>query len=71
MGNRQDSHAILQNHAEYTFETLWMHWELAIVDWYRFMAGWGFWGNDSWIARRAKEITTEWTQRGFSCTIAA
>ena len=71
MRGRQDSHVTLQNHPEYTFDTLWVHWELAIVDWYRFMAGWGFWGNDSWIARRAKEITTEWTQRGFSCTIAA
>lgn len=73
IGNRQqqkddsfpNSHGFLQEH-EYTFECLWMHWELAIVDWYRFMAGWGFWGNDGWITRRAKEITAGWKRNGFS-----
>ena len=44
----------------YTVETLWKHWELAIVDWYRFMAGWGFWGNDTWVRRRAREIVSKW-----------
>ncbi|KIP07804.1 hypothetical protein PHLGIDRAFT_406193 [Phlebiopsis gigantea 11061_1 CR5-6] len=51
--------------SEYTFDTFWMHWELAIVDWYRFMAGWGFWGNDRWVQRRAKGIVKSWTQSGF------
>lgn len=41
---------------EYDFDTLWRHWELSILDWYRFMAGWGFWGNDRWVERRAREI---------------
>lgn len=50
---------------EYTFDKLWKHWELAIVDWYRFMAGWGFWGNDSWIEKRAREIVTGWEERGI------
>ena len=50
---------------EYTFNTFWTHWELAIVDWYRFMAGWGFWGNDRWVERRAKEIVKSWTQSRF------
>ncbi len=40
----------------YDFDTLWRHWELSILDWYRFMAGWGFWGNDRWVERRAREI---------------
>ena len=31
-------------------------WELSILDWYRFMAGWGFWGNDGWVERRARGI---------------
>lgn len=56
----------LQDHGGYTFDKFWGHWELAIVDWYRFMAGWGFWGNDSWVERRAREITTRWTKRGFN-----
>ncbi|GJE96415.1 hypothetical protein PsYK624_126120 [Phanerochaete sordida] len=50
---------------EYTFEKFWTHWELAIVDWYRFMAGWGFWGNDRWIERRAKAIVESWNSSGF------
>ncbi|KAL4248865.1 Protein kinase-like domain superfamily protein [Abortiporus biennis] len=44
----------------YPFEVLLKHWDLAIVDWYRFMAGWGFWGNDVWVTRRAKDIVRKW-----------
>lgn len=44
----------------YPYDTFLRHWELAIVDWYRFMAGWGFWGNDGWVERRAREITSKW-----------
>lgn len=44
------------NGIEYDFAALWRHWELSILDWYQFMAGWGFWGNDRWVERRAKEI---------------
>ena len=40
----------------YEFDVLWKHWELSIMDWYRFMAGWGFWGNDRWVTRRARDI---------------
>ncbi|PVF97243.1 hypothetical protein CPB86DRAFT_786048 [Serendipita vermifera] len=50
------------NFGEYGFETLWRHWEMAIVDWYRFMAGWGFWGNDTWVERRAKDIVSGWDE---------
>jgi hypothetical protein len=53
------------NHGEiYNFETFWLHWELAVVDWYRFMAGWGFWGNDSWIEQRTREIVAGWEREG-------
>lgn len=45
---------------DYNFDDFWTHWELAIVDWYRFMAGWGCWGNDRWAERRAKEIIDKW-----------
>ena len=44
----------------YPFETFLRHWDLAIVDWFRFMAGWGCWGNDRWVERRAKEIVKKW-----------
>jgi thiamine kinase-like enzyme len=50
---------------EYSFSKLWGHWELALVDWCRFMAGWGFWGNDAWVERRAKQIVFEWDVSGF------
>lgn len=50
---------------EYTFDKFWTHWELAIVDWCRFMAGWGFWGNDRWVERRAKGIVESWGASGF------
>ncbi|CAL1705756.1 unnamed protein product [Somion occarium] len=48
------------NTSPYPFDVFLKHWELAIVDWYRFMAGWGFWGNDRWAEQRAKEIVKEW-----------
>jgi hypothetical protein len=41
------------------------HWKLSIVDWVRFMAGWGFWGNDRWATKRAKEIVQGWETGGF------
>lgn len=50
---------------EYSYEHFLRQWDLAIVDWYRFMAGWGFWGNDRWIARRAREIVQRWERDGF------
>lgn len=62
------SAAISPNHQNrgdiYSFERFQLHWELAIVDWYRFMAGWGFWGNDSWIEQRTREIVSEWERNG-------
>ena len=53
------SHADGRQHT-YDFDLFWKHWELAIVDWYRFMAGWGFWGNDAWVESRAREIVSGW-----------
>jgi hypothetical protein len=49
--------------AAYEWTTFLRDWELSIVDWYRFMAGWGFWGNDDWIERRAREIVAAWEAR--------
>lgn len=44
----------------YPTKIFMQHWELAIVDWYRFMAGWRFWGNDEWVERQAREIVSGW-----------
>lgn len=45
---------------QYPFDKFVRHWEMAIVDWYRFLVSWGMWGNDAWIERRAKEIVRDW-----------
>ncbi|KAL4457903.1 hypothetical protein ABPG75_012768 [Micractinium tetrahymenae] len=43
----------------YTFEALQADWRLAVCDYVRFMAGWGFWGNTSWASARARECLAE------------
>ncbi|CAD6893463.1 unnamed protein product [Tilletia controversa] len=40
----------------YSFDDFLIHWDLAILSWQRFQAGWGAWGNVQWTQRRAKEI---------------
>lgn len=38
---------------------------VAIVDWWRFMAGWGEWGN-GWVSdSKAREIVEKWERDGF------
>ncbi|KAK5093337.1 hypothetical protein LTR70_004708 [Exophiala xenobiotica] len=32
------------------------HWETALVDWLRFQASWGFWGNTEWLEARVRSI---------------
>lgn len=32
------------------------HWEAALVDWLRFQASWGFWGNTEWLEARVAYI---------------
>ena len=44
----------------YPFEKLMRHWEMTIVDWYRFRVSWGMWGNVTWVEKRAKEIVRDW-----------
>ena len=48
----------------YTIDVLKEHWELALVDWMRFMAGWGCWGSSGWVEKRAKEIIKNWEEGG-------
>ncbi|KAH8099631.1 Ecdysteroid kinase-domain-containing protein [Cristinia sonorae] len=45
-----------------TYEEFLRQWDLAVVDWYRFMAGWGFWGNDEWVEKRAKSVVAKWNE---------
>lgn len=48
----------------YTWEVMIEQWEWALVDWMRFLAGWGCWGNSSWVERRVKGICKRWEEEG-------
>ena len=41
---------------EYTVEIMTEHYEIAMLDFVRFMAGWGWWGNTSWAGNRANSV---------------
>ncbi|KZM24565.1 uncharacterized protein EKO05_0008573 [Ascochyta rabiei] len=41
---------------EYAWEIFVQHWEIALVDWLRFQASWGFWGNTEWLEARVRSI---------------
>lgn len=41
---------------KYEFSDFQRHWETALVDWCRFQASWGFWGNMSWLQGRVRSI---------------
>ena len=41
---------------EYPWRELEMHWSTALVDWLRFQASWGFWGNTTWLEARVRHI---------------
>ncbi|UNI19043.1 hypothetical protein JDV02_005263 [Purpureocillium takamizusanense] len=56
---------------EYPWETFVRHWEAALVDWCRFQASWGFWGNTEWLQARVRSILgdeqwREWLLREVS-----
>lgn len=42
--------------SHYEFTELKRHWETALVDWCRFQASWGFWGNTAWLQGRVRSI---------------
>ncbi|KAJ4421882.1 hypothetical protein N0V82_003482 [Gnomoniopsis sp. IMI 355080] len=46
----------------YDWEVFVRHWETALVDWLRFQASWGFWGNTEWLEGRVRSIlhNPEW-----------
>jgi len=49
----------------YDWDIFIMHWETALVDWLRFQASWGFWGNTSWLKARVRRILKDpnWRQK--------
>lgn len=40
----------------YRWDIFIRHWETALVDWLRFQASWGFWGNSEWLEARSRSI---------------
>ncbi|CDR98931.1 uncharacterized protein SPSC_00950 [Sporisorium scitamineum] len=60
------SAAKLPKGARYEFEDLVKDWELALVSWVRFLAGWsgGFWGNVDWLQDRVEALLRdpEWVE---------
>lgn len=49
---------------DYPFDLLLMHWKTALVDWLRFQASWGFWGNTDWLEARVRHVLRdrEWIE---------
>ena len=45
---------------EYKWDIFLQHWENALVDWLRFQASWGFWGNTRWLEARVRSILASW-----------
>lgn len=41
---------------DYPWDLFVRHWEAALVDWCRFQASWGWWGNTHWLMARVKSI---------------
>ncbi|KAF2180088.1 hypothetical protein K469DRAFT_741368 [Zopfia rhizophila CBS 207.26] len=39
---------------KYDWNVFLRHWETALVDWSRFQASWGFWGNTEWLEARVR-----------------
>lgn len=50
---------------EYTWEVMMEQWEWALVDWMRFMAGWGCWGNSRWVEIKVEKICGRWDKEGL------
>ncbi|KAI8593884.1 Ecdysteroid kinase-domain-containing protein [Geranomyces variabilis] len=46
---------LLEDARDYTMDVLQSHLDLALIDWVRFMAGWGMWGNSAWAETKARQ----------------
>jgi hypothetical protein len=56
----------------YDWDSFKRHWETALVDWCRFQASWGFWGNTEWLEARVRSIVSDrgwrdWLHQNVSC----
>lgn len=40
----------------YTYDVMLSHFDLCVVDYVRFMAGWGMWGNVQWAKQRTQQV---------------
>ncbi|KAI0429352.1 kinase-like domain-containing protein [Xylaria sp. FL1042] len=49
----------------YNWDTFIRHWETALVDWLRFQASWGFWGNTEWLEARVRSILKDQNWRAW------
>ncbi|OLN96604.1 hypothetical protein CCHL11_00812 [Colletotrichum chlorophyti] len=49
----------------YDWDTFVRHWETALVDWCRFQASWGFWGNTEWLEARVRSIIADESWRNW------
>lgn len=48
-----------QSQEFYDWDIFLRHWETALVDWCRFQASWGFWGNTEWLEARVRFILND------------
>lgn len=53
---------------QYDWDVFVRHWETALVDWLRFQASWGFWGNSEWLEARVRSVLSddEWRKEVIS-----
>ena len=51
----------------YEWDSFKRHWETALVDWCRFQASWGFWGNTDWLEARVRSILNDQDWRDWLC----
>jgi hypothetical protein len=56
---------------EYEWERLVQHYEIALVDWLRFQASWGFWGNTDWLEARVRHILSDRELRELLLVVAS
>ncbi|KAK6332023.1 hypothetical protein TWF718_002561 [Orbilia javanica] len=54
----------LEEETGYSYKALKEQWDVAVVDWMRFMGGWGIWGNWRWIREQAEAIVEKWESEG-------
>lgn len=56
---------------DYEWVVFVQHWEMALVDWLRFQASWGFWGNTDWLEARVRSILQDGQFRDSLLSVGA